>query len=80
MTTAQQVARQILARARILAERRRAAEDEADAAARGVGELKQLAERTATAYDEAVAASGLTREHFRLRMMLRGMLEPPPSK
>ena len=44
-----------------------------------VCELRRLAEDTARAYDEAVARSGLPPEHFRLRMMLRGML-PPPSK
>jgi hypothetical protein len=44
-----------------------------------VAELRRLAERTARAYDEAVAASGLPPEHFRLRLMLRGLL-PPPRK
>ena len=42
-----------------------------------VAELRRLAERTARAYDEAVAASGLPPEHFRLRLMLRGLLPPP---
>ena len=38
-----------------------------------VSELRRLAEDTATAYERALAASGLPREHFRLRMMLRGI-------
>jgi hypothetical protein len=44
-----------------------------------VGELKQLAEDTSEAYEQMLAASGLTREHFRLRAMLLGLL-PPPRK
>lgn len=38
-----------------------------------VCELRRLAEDTARTYDAAVAASGMTREHFRLRPMLLGM-------
>jgi hypothetical protein len=44
-----------------------------------VSELRRLALDTARAYDEAVARSGMTREHFRLRAMLLGLL-PPPKK
>ena len=45
-----------------------------------VHELKRLAADTSKAYDEAVAASGFPPEHFRLRLMLRGYLLPPPRK
>lgn len=44
-----------------------------------VHELKDLAADISRAYDEAVAASGMTREHFNLRLMLLGRLLPPPS-
>jgi hypothetical protein len=39
--------------------------------------LRRLAEDTSEAFERALADSGMTREHFRLRMMLRGMLPPP---
>jgi hypothetical protein len=42
-----------------------------------MAELRRLAEQTARAYDEALRASGLPREHFNLRLMLRGRLLPP---
>jgi hypothetical protein len=44
-----------------------------------VSELRRLAADTAEAYERAVARSGMSREHFRLRAMLLGLL-PPPSK
>jgi hypothetical protein len=67
-------ARAILARAAVITRDRKVA-------AR-VGELKVLAERTSEAYERALAASGMTREHFRLRAMLLGRLPllPPPRK
>lgn len=43
-----------------------------------VAELKRLAEDTSEAYRQALAASGFPPEHFRLRLMLRGYLLPPP--
>ena len=43
-----------------------------------VAELRRLAKQTARAYDEAVAASGMTPEHFRLRAMVLGRLLLPP--
>jgi hypothetical protein len=45
-----------------------------------VHELKRLAADTTQAYNEALAASGFPPEHFRLRLMLRGYLLPPPRK
>lgn len=45
-----------------------------------VDELKRLAEDTTAAYEQALATSGLPREHFRLRMMLLGRPLPPPRK
>ena len=45
-------------------------------AAAPVAELKDLAAHTSKAYERALAASGLPPEHFRLRLMLRGMLPP----
>jgi hypothetical protein len=42
--------------------------------------LKELAEDTAEAYERAVAASGMTREHFRLRAVLLGIILPPPPR
>jgi hypothetical protein len=43
-----------------------------------VAALRRLAEDTSKAFEQELARSGMTREHFRLRLMLRGMLEPPP--
>jgi hypothetical protein len=45
-----------------------------------VSELRRLAADTSEAFDRAVAASGLPLEHFKLRLMLRGLLLPPPRK
>jgi hypothetical protein len=45
-----------------------------------VGELRQLAEATSEAYRQALAASGLPEEHFKLRLMLLGRLLPPPRR
>ena len=45
-----------------------------------MAELRRLAEQTARAYDEALGASGLPREHFNLRMMLLGRLLAPRSQ
>jgi hypothetical protein len=45
-----------------------------------VAELRRLAENTARDYDAALAASGLPRQHFNLRLQLLGMLPPPPRK
>ena len=42
--------------------------------------LKELAARTFEAYRQALAASGLPEEHFRLRLMLLGSLLPPPPR
>jgi hypothetical protein len=67
--TSHELAQQILIKARILsAERER------------VGELKQLAADTSEAYERALAASGLPRQHFNLRLQLLGRLLPPPRK
>jgi hypothetical protein len=44
-----------------------------------IAALRRLAEETTGEFERRLAASGLPREHFRLRMMLRGML-PPPRK
>ena len=52
-------------------------------AAARVAELKRLAEDTARGYERALAASGLPKQHFDLRLMLLGrlpMLLPPPRK
>ena len=65
-------AKAIIARAQIIARDRKVAAH--------VGELKELAAATTAAYEQALAASGLPREHFRLRMMLLGRLPPPPRK
>ena len=45
-----------------------------------VGELKQLAADTTEAYRQALAASGLPEQHFRLRAMLLSRLLPPPRE
>jgi hypothetical protein len=44
-----------------------------------MAELRRVAEDASAYYDRALAASGLPREHFNLRLMLRGIL-PSPSK
>jgi hypothetical protein len=44
-----------------------------------VSELRRLADDTSDAYEQAVARSGMTRQHFQLRAMLMGIL-PPPRK
>ena len=41
-----------------------------------VCELRRLAEDTARTYDAAVAASGMTREHFRLRPICSACTRP----
>jgi hypothetical protein len=45
-----------------------------------VCELRRLAEDTSAAFEQALAASGMTREHFNLRLMLLGRMLPPPRK
>jgi hypothetical protein len=42
-----------------------------------VCELKRLAADTSEHYRQALAASGLPEEHFKLRLMLLGLLPPP---
>jgi hypothetical protein len=42
-----------------------------------VAELRDLAEDTSAAFEQALVASGLPREHFRLRAMLLGLPSPP---
>jgi hypothetical protein len=44
-----------------------------------VSELRNIANDAAAYYDRALAASGLPKEHFDLRLVLRGIL-PSPSK
>jgi hypothetical protein len=44
-----------------------------------VHELKELAARTSAAYEQALHASGLIEEHFRMRLMLLSRL-PTPRK
>ena len=80
--TSHQMARAILIKARTIAAERA----EASAVTARVDELKELAEHTVRAYDEALAASGLPRQHFNLRLQLLGRLPaprkgllPPPS-
>jgi hypothetical protein len=47
-----------------------------------VSELRRLAEETTEEFERRLAASGLPREHFRLRAMLLGRLPmlPPQRK
>lgn len=45
-----------------------------------VAELRRVAEDASEHYQKMLAASGLPREHFNLRMMLLGRLLPPPRK
>ena len=45
-----------------------------------VAALRRLAEDASEVYQRALVASGLPREHFRLRLMLLGRLLPPPRK
>jgi hypothetical protein len=44
-----------------------------------IAELRRIADDAAEWYRRAQAASGLPKEHFDLRLMLRGIL-PAPSK
>jgi hypothetical protein len=44
-----------------------------------IAELRRVADDAAEHYRRTLAASGMTREHFRLRLMLLGRLLPPPS-
>jgi len=44
-----------------------------------IAELRRLGEEAAENYKHMLAASGLPREHFNLRLILRGIL-PSPSK
>jgi hypothetical protein len=45
-----------------------------------VAALRHMAEDTSKNYEQALAASGLPRQHFNLRLMLMGRLLPPPRK
>jgi hypothetical protein len=45
-----------------------------------VAALKHLAKDATEAYEQSLAASGLGREHFRLRAMLLGILPRPPRE
>jgi hypothetical protein len=42
-----------------------------------VAELRHIAVDTSEKFEQALSASGLPREHFRLRMMRLGRLLPP---
>ena len=44
-----------------------------------IAELRHVGENAAEWYRQALAASGLPKEHFDLRLILRGIL-PSPSK
>jgi hypothetical protein len=44
-----------------------------------LAELRRMADDAAEWYRRALAASGLPEEHFKLRLILRGIL-PSPSK
>jgi hypothetical protein len=44
-----------------------------------IAELRRIADDAAEYYDRALASSGLPKEHFDLRLILRGIL-PSPSK
>jgi hypothetical protein len=44
-----------------------------------IAELRRIADDAAEYYDRALADSGLPKEHFDLRLILRGIL-PSPSK
>jgi hypothetical protein len=45
-----------------------------------VAELRRLGEDASEHYERALAASGLPRAHFNLRLQLLGRLPPPPRK
>jgi hypothetical protein len=45
-----------------------------------VAELRGVAADAAEHYKQALAASGLPEQHFKLRLMLLGRLLPPPRK
>lgn len=42
-------------------------------------ELRRLAADTSKQFEQALAESGLPRQHFALRLMLLGRLPPPPK-
>ena len=44
-----------------------------------IAELRRIGDEAAEYYDRALADSGLPKEHFDLRLILRGIL-PSPSK